>query len=63
MDGHPIADVSTLTPDELAALSFHNPAAFRVDPATVTPEQIEARESKLRALYVYDQGLGMVIQS
>jgi pimeloyl-ACP methyl ester carboxylesterase len=59
VEGHPIADVSTLTPDELAALSFHNPAAFRVDPATVTPEQAEARAVNLRTLYVYDQGQGM----
>ncbi len=34
VEGHPIADVSSLTPDQLSALSFHNPAAFRVDPAT-----------------------------
>lgn len=58
VDGHPVADVSTLTPDELSALSFHNPAAFRVDPATVTPEQIEARKANFRVLAVYDQGLG-----
>ncbi len=59
VEGHPIADVSTLTPDQLSALSFHNPAAFRVDPATVTPEQAEARAANFRALYVYDQGQGM----
>ena len=59
VDGHPIADVSSLTPDQLSALSFHNPAAFRVDPATVTPEQAEARAANFRALYVYDQGQGM----
>lgn len=59
VDGHPIADVSSLTPDELSALSFHNPAAFRVDPATVSPEQAEARAANFRALYVYDQGQGM----
>ena len=59
VDGHPIADVSSLTPDELSALSFHNPAAFRVDPATVSPEQVEARAANFRALYVYDQGQGM----
>jgi pimeloyl-ACP methyl ester carboxylesterase len=59
VEGHPVADVSTLTPDELAALSFHNPAAFRVDPATVTPEQVQARAANVRALYVYDQGQGM----
>lgn len=59
MEGYPIPDVSTLTPDELSALSFHNPAAFRVDPATVPPEQIRARKANVRALYVYDQGQGM----
>jgi pimeloyl-ACP methyl ester carboxylesterase len=58
VEGHPVADVSTLTPQELAALSFHNPAAFPVNPATVTPEQIEARAANARALAVYDQGLG-----
>jgi pimeloyl-ACP methyl ester carboxylesterase len=57
VDGHPVADVSNLTPDELSALSFHNPAAFRVDSATVTPEQIEGRKANFRALTVYDQGL------
>jgi pimeloyl-ACP methyl ester carboxylesterase len=57
VEGHPVADVFALTPDELSALSFHNPAAFRVDPATVTPEQIEARKANMRALAVYDQGL------
>jgi pimeloyl-ACP methyl ester carboxylesterase len=59
VEGHPIADVSSLTPDELSALSFHNPAAFRIDPATVSPEQAEARAANIRALYVYDQGQGM----
>jgi pimeloyl-ACP methyl ester carboxylesterase len=59
VEGHPIADASSLTPDELLALSFHNPAAFRVDPATVSPEQAAARAANVQALYVYDQGQGM----
>jgi len=57
VEGHPVADVSSLTPDQLSALSFHNPAAFRVDPATVSPQQIEARVANFRTLAVYDQGL------
>ncbi|HTK06561.1 MAG TPA: alpha/beta hydrolase [Ktedonobacteraceae bacterium] len=57
VEGHPVADVSKLTPQELAALSFHNPAAIPFNPATVTPEQIEARAANARALAVYDQGL------
>jgi pimeloyl-ACP methyl ester carboxylesterase len=59
VEGHPITDVSTLTPDQLSALSFHNPAPFRVVPATVTPEQVETRAANFRTLYVYDQGQGM----
>jgi len=54
VDGHPIPDVSTLAPDKLVALSFHNPAAFRVDPSTITPEQIAARKANTETLYVYD---------
>ena len=57
--GHPIPDVSTLAPEQLSALSFYNPAAFRVDPSTVTPEQIAARKANTQTLYVYDsQRLG-----
>lgn len=59
VDGHPVPDVSSLTPDELSALSFHNPAAFRVNPATVSAEEAAARAANLRTLYIYDQGLGM----
>jgi pimeloyl-ACP methyl ester carboxylesterase len=57
LEGHPVADVSSLAPDQLLALSFHNPAAFRVDPATVSPEQAKARAENIKTLYVYDQGL------
>jgi pimeloyl-ACP methyl ester carboxylesterase len=55
VDGHPVPDVSTLSPVELSALSFHNPAAFRIDPSTVTPEQIAARKANVQTLYVYDR--------
>lgn len=54
VDGHPIPDVSTLAPEKLAVLSFHNPAAFRVDPSSITPEQIVARKANTETLYVYD---------
>ena len=59
VEGHPAADASTLTPNELLALSFHNPAAFRVNPATTSPEQARARAGNIKTLYVYDQGLNM----
>ncbi|HEY6539774.1 MAG TPA: alpha/beta hydrolase [Ktedonobacteraceae bacterium] len=58
VEGHTVADVFTLTPDELSALSFHNPAAFRVDPASLRPEQIAERAANFQALKVYDQGQG-----
>ena len=54
VDGHPVPDVSTLAPEKLAALSFHNPAAFRVDPSSITPEQIAIRKANTETLYVYD---------
>jgi pimeloyl-ACP methyl ester carboxylesterase len=59
VEGHPVADASTLTPNDLLALSFHNPAAFRVTPATMSPEQARARAGNIKTLYVYDQGLKM----
>lgn len=59
VDGHPVADASSLTPDELLAISFHNPAAFHIDPASVSPEQGKARAGNIKTLYVYDQGLNM----
>jgi len=54
VDGHPIPDVSALAPQELAALSFHNPAALRIDPSTITPESIAARKANTETLYTYD---------
>src|SRR5438132_7412718 len=59
VEGHPIADVFPLTPDELLALSFHNPAAFRIDPTTLSPEQVAVTAANFQALKVYDQGQGM----
>ena len=59
VEGHAIADVFPLTPDELSALSFHNPAAFRLDPATLSPDQVAARAANFQALGVYGQEPGM----
>ena len=35
--GHPVADFFSLTMDQVFELSFHNPAPFRIDPATLPP--------------------------
>lgn len=40
-ESHPVADVSGLSMPEIQALSFHDPAPFRVDPATV-PDALKA---------------------
>jgi pimeloyl-ACP methyl ester carboxylesterase len=59
VEGHQIADVFPLTPDELSALSYHNPAAFRIDPATLRPDQIAAMAANFQALGVYGREPGM----
>ncbi len=59
VDGHEIADVFPLTPDELSALSYHNPAAFRIDPATLSPDQVAAMAANFQALGVYGREPGM----
>jgi len=59
VDGHDIADVFPLTPDELSALSYHNPTAFRIDPATLSPDQVAARAANFQALGDYGQEPGM----
>ncbi|HWZ20537.1 MAG TPA: alpha/beta hydrolase [Ktedonobacteraceae bacterium] len=59
VEGHPIADVFPLTPSELSALSYYNPAAFRVDPSTLSPERVAAIAANFQALKLYDQGQGM----
>ena len=59
VEGHGIADVFSLTPGELSALSYHNPAAFRIDPTTLSPEQVAAIAANFQALAVYGRGAGM----
>ena len=59
VEGHQIADVFPLTPGELSALSYHNPAAFRIDPATFRPDQVAAMAANFQALGVYGREPGM----
>ncbi|MET7717996.1 alpha/beta fold hydrolase [Streptomyces sp. NPDC005407] len=49
----PVTDISGLTPDELSRLSFHDPAPFRVDPASLTEQQLAAMAANRKALAVY----------
>ena len=58
VEDHPIADIFPLTPAELSALSFHNPAAFRIDPSTLSPTQIATAVANKQTLAVYAQEVG-----
>lgn len=56
--GHPVADFFALTLDQVAELSYHDPARFRVDPAAMSPEQRAAMAGNRQALADYT-GAGM----
>ncbi|HEY0718370.1 MAG TPA: alpha/beta hydrolase [Streptosporangiaceae bacterium] len=53
VEGHPIADVSGLSLPEIQSLSFHDPAPFRVDPATIPDAQKRIMAGNAAALAVY----------
>ncbi|MCX4989644.1 MULTISPECIES: alpha/beta fold hydrolase [unclassified Streptomyces] len=50
--GEPVRDIFALRPDEIATYSFHDPARFAVDPATLTEERIAAQRADLATLRV-----------
>jgi pimeloyl-ACP methyl ester carboxylesterase len=51
--GHPVADVFSLSPDELSRLSFHDPERFRIDFSKLTPEQKAMGAANRAALKSY----------
>jgi pimeloyl-ACP methyl ester carboxylesterase len=51
--GHPVTDIFPLSMDELARLSYYNPAAFRIDPAAMTEDQRAGMAANRAALRVY----------
>jgi pimeloyl-ACP methyl ester carboxylesterase len=53
VEGHPVADVSGRSVPEIQALSFHDPAPFRVDPATVPEAQKAIMAANGAALAAY----------
>ena len=53
VEGHPVTDISPLSLDELARLSYHDPAAFRIDPAAMTDAQRAGMAANRAALQVY----------
>ena len=51
--GHPAPDFFSLTPDEVAKLSWHNPEKFRFDPTTLPPEARAALPGNMASLATY----------
>jgi pimeloyl-ACP methyl ester carboxylesterase len=51
--GHPVPDFFSLTPAELAARSYHDPATYGIDPAKLPPAAREAMAGNRAALEVY----------
>jgi pimeloyl-ACP methyl ester carboxylesterase len=51
--GHPIADFFALTMDQVFTLSFHDPAPFRIDPATLPPAAQAIAAGNRAALAAY----------
>ena len=54
VEGHPVTDISGLSPQEVVALSFHNPGRFAPDQGTSgpTPEMVQANMATLAAYAV-----------
>jgi pimeloyl-ACP methyl ester carboxylesterase len=53
VEGHPVADVSSLSVPEIQALSFHDPTPFRVDPVTIPDGQKAILAANGAALAIY----------
>jgi pimeloyl-ACP methyl ester carboxylesterase len=53
VEGHPVTDIFPLALDELSRLSYHDPAAFRIDPAAMTEAQRAGMAANRAALIVY----------
>jgi pimeloyl-ACP methyl ester carboxylesterase len=51
--GHPVADFFSLTLDQVADLSYHDPDQFRINPATMSPEQLAVLAGNRQALADY----------
>ena len=53
IDAAPMADFFSLTLDQVFELSFFDPAPFRIDPATMTPERAATGAANRSALQAY----------
>jgi pimeloyl-ACP methyl ester carboxylesterase/mannose-6-phosphate isomerase-like protein (cupin superfamily) len=53
LDGAPVPDVSRLTPQQIAELSYFSPETYRIDPSAMTDEQRATRAANLAAMATY----------
>jgi pimeloyl-ACP methyl ester carboxylesterase len=53
VEGHPAADFFSLSLDEVAQLSYHDPVRFRIDPSTMPEAQRNAFAGNRASLAVY----------
>ena len=53
VEEHPVADIFSLTMDELTQLSYHNPAAFRRDQTALSEAERRAMAANRATLAVY----------
>lgn len=53
VSGHPIADFFSLTPRQVAELSYHDPDRFGIDPSKLSPEALKVMGGNRAALAVY----------
>jgi pimeloyl-ACP methyl ester carboxylesterase len=51
--GHPIADFFSLTPRQVAELSYHDPDRFGIDPSKLPPEALKAMAGNRATLGIY----------
>ncbi len=51
--GHPVADFFALTPAEIAARSYHDPATHGIEPAALPPQARAAMAANRAALQIY----------
>lgn len=59
VEDHPVADFFSLSFPELARLSYYAPDAFRIDPSTMSPEQLTVMAGNRAALAAYSGEFAM----
>ena len=59
VEGEPCADVFSLTPQQLSALSYHDPARYGIDPARLSDAQKAGMAANMQTLAVYGRGRDM----